>query len=407
MNARLLEQAGFVHRLMAGVYSYLPLGNRVLSKVESVVRAEMSALGSQEVLLPALHPKENWAKTGRWDTVDILFKLKGSGDRDFALGPTHEEVVTPLVGQFIQSHRDLPRSVFQIQGKFRNEARAKSGLLRGREFRMKDMYSFHANESDLESYYNLVIQAYQRIFERCGLGESTYLTYASGGSFSRYSHEFQTLTPYGEDVVYVNHEKKIAINREIFEEAKNNPEWRALEFTEEKAIEVGNIFKLSSRFTDAFDRLFLDSESNKRPILMGCYGIGTTRLIGTVVEKLHDKDGMIWPLEIAPFGLHLVSLFDSSSPSTIPDELFSLMCNTQTEVLYDDRELSPGFKLKDADLIGLPYRAVISQRTLVNSELEVKERRTGAVIKLSLNRFRDEVKNGQLWSFLKKEFNGA
>lgn len=396
VNARLLEQAGFVHKLMAGAYSFLPLGNRVLTKIENIVRSEMAGVGSQEVLMPALQPRENWAKTGRWETVDILFKLKGAGERDLTLGPTHEEIVTPLVGQFIRSYRDLPSSVFQIQGKFRNEARAKSGLLRGREFRMKDMYSFHASQADLDAYYDKAIGAYQRVFQRCGLGDSTYLTYASGGMFSKYSHEFQTLTPHGEDIVYVSHEKKVAVNREIFEDIKNEPEWRGVEFVEEKAIEVGNIFKLSSRFSDAFDLSFTDSEAHKQSILMGCYGIGTTRLVGTVVEKFHDDNGMIWPKEIAPYNLHLVSLFSASNASPVPEELFQMLLRSGVEVLYDDRDLSPGAKFKDSDLIGLPSRIVVSPRGLANSELEIKERQTGVVSKISLDAFKDAAANGRL-----------
>src|SRR5438552_4618339 len=214
-NAQLLVRAGFVSRLMAGVYSFLPLGLRTLTKIEDVVRAEMNRIGGQEVLLPALQPRDIWDRTGRWDTVDVLFRLKGAGDRDLCLGPTHEEVVTPLLGPFLQSYRNLPAAVYQIQTKFRNEPRPKAGLLRGREFRMKDMYSFHTDESDLDAFYERVKVAYMRAYERCGLGGSTVLTYASGGMFSKYSHEFQTLTPYGEDVVYRVTGTNIAVNKEL------------------------------------------------------------------------------------------------------------------------------------------------------------------------------------------------
>jgi prolyl-tRNA synthetase len=400
VNARLLEQAGFIHKLMSGVYSLLPLGLRVLNKVENIVRAEMSNISSQELLMPVLQPKENWITTGRWDTVDILFKLKGAGDRDLALGATHEEIITPIIGQYIQSHKDLPYSVFQIQTKFRNEVRAKSGLLRGREFRMKDMYSFHATEKDLDDYYNLAIAAYNRIFARCGLGENTYLTYSSGGIFSKYSHEFQTLTPYGEDIIYVDDDTKIAINREIFEEVKNDPEWKDRRFTEQKAIEVGNIFKLGSRFTDAFGLSYTDFDSSQQPILMGCYGIGTTRLLGTIVEKMNDAEGIVWPKNIAPYCIHLISLFNNVTSSTVPDELFEMLIKCGIEVLYDDRDLNAGIKFKDCDLMGLPYRIVVSPRGLENSELEVKVRESGKITKLSLGEFKNALENRNLLKLL-------
>lgn len=396
VNAQLLEQAGLVRRLMSGVYSFLPLGTRVLTKIENIIRDEMRAVGSQEVLLPALHPKDVWATTGRWDTVDVLFKLKGSGDRDFALGPTHEEVVTPLLGQFIQSHRDLPMSVFQIQTKFRNEVRAKSGVLRGREFRMKDMYSFHATPADLDAYYERAIEAYRRVFARCGLAETTYLTYASGGTFSRFSHEFQALTPHGEDLVYVARERGVAINKEIFEELRQEPEWKGVEFVEEKAIEVGNIFKLGTRFSESFGVNYADSGANRMPVHMGCYGIGTTRLIGTVVETLHDKEGIVWPSGIAPYHVHLVSLLHQNGDPTAAEELYSFLARAGVEVLFDDRPISAGQKFKDADLLGLPLRVVISARSLANQSVELKDRKSGSIENAPLVDFKRRVTNGEL-----------
>ena len=259
LNAQLLTRAGYVEKLMAGVYSFLPLGLRVLTKIEGIVRQEMDALGAQEIVMPALQPKDPWEQTGRWDTVDILFKFKGAGDRDMTLGPTHEEVVTPLVGKQIQSYRDLPIAVYQIQTKFRNEARAKSGLLRGREFRMKDMYSFHTSQNDLDAFYDRVVDAYKRVFQRCGVGESTLLTAASGGMFSKFSHEFQTLTESGEDIVYLHPDEPLGINRELMElpdiiKELNlvQPDGTYRPMEERKAIEVGNIFKLGTRFSDAF-----------------------------------------------------------------------------------------------------------------------------------------------------------
>ena len=385
INAQLLSRGGFVDRLMAGAYSFLPLGTRVLWKIEDIIRDEMSRVGSQEVFLPALHPRENWDKTNRWDSMDVLFRLKGAGDRDFCLGPTHEEVVTPLIGQIVNSYKDLPMSVYQIQTKFRNEARAKSGVLRGREFRMKDLYSFHTTLEDLDQYYDKVLEAYHRVFARCGLGSCTYLTFASGGAFSKFSHEFQTITPYGEDHIYLCKEKNVAINKEIYEEIKDQPEWKGLSFTEEKAIEVGNIFKLGTRFSDAFALGFQDSSGKKCPVYMGCYGIGSTRVLGTVVEVLSDDKGIIWPKEIAPFDVHLISLDRNESEKQEAEKMYSALQTAGFDVLFDDRQASAGDKFANSDLIGIPMRVVISARTLANQSAEVKARtdKEGRQVKLA------------------------
>jgi len=385
LNAQLLLRAGYVNRLMAGVYSFLPLGLRVLQKIEQIIREEMDELGAQEVLLPALHPKEPWEQTGRWDKVDVLFRFKGAGDRDLCLGPTHEEVVTPLIGSFIRSYRDLPIAVYQIQTKFRNEARAKSGLLRGREFRMKDMYSFHETQEDLDSFYEKCIVAYNKIFTRCGLGEKTVLTYASGGIFSKYSHEFQTITEYGEDSVHLLPDRKIAINKEIINDESVFDELmpgvsKVLrpELPEVKSIEVGNIFKLQTRFSDAFGLSCLDTSGNRKPILMGCYGLGPSRVMGTVAECLSDDKGLSWPKEIAPYQVHLVSLAQSDEDRSHAEKVFESLAHQGIEVLYDDRQdLQAGAKFADSDLIGIPTRVVVSKKTIANGVVEVKSRQTG------------------------------
>jgi prolyl-tRNA synthetase len=384
-NAQLLTRAGYVNKLMAGVYSFLPLGLRVLNRIENIIREEMNAVGGQEVLMPALQPKEVWEQTGRWDKVDVLFKLMGHGDRELALGPTHEEIVTPLVTSFVQSYRDLPRAVYQLQTKFRNEARAKSGLLRGREFRMKDMYSFHANQADLDDYYDVVTQAYKRIYARCGLGDITLLTYASGGMFSRYSHEFQTLTPYGEDTVYKVPGTDIAINKEIINDPdvlkELLPNYKAgdeARLEEVKAIEVGNIFKLGSRFSDAFNAGYVDAAGNRQPIVMGCYGIGPSRVMGTIAECLGDDKGLVWPEEVAPCRVHLVSLSRDGDDTSVADDLYATLTKAKIDVLYDDRlGVQAGEKFADADLIGIPNRLVVSKKTIAAGAAEWKKRTGG------------------------------
>lgn len=380
-NAQLLVKAGYVQQLMAGVYSYLPLGLRVLNKIENIIRDEMNQLGADEILMPALQPREIWDKTGRWDKIDVLYKLKGQGDRDLALGATHEEVVTPLMNQFIQSYRDLPKTVYQIQTKFRNEARAKSGLLRGREFRMKDMYSFHPNQEDLDAFYEKAISAYTNVYARCGIGDVTLLTVASGGAFSKYSHEFQTITDSGEDIVYRIPGTKEAINKEIIDDERALAELLADSHTQRedleeiKAIEVGNIFKLGSRFSDAFSQKFVDENGQSHSVTMGCYGIGPSRVMGAIAECLGDDKGLVWPEEIAPFKVHLVSLARTEAESAQADDLYAQLNAQNIEVLYDDRlNARAGEKFSDADLIGLPYRIVISKKTLEAESVELKRR---------------------------------
>jgi len=378
VNAQLLIRAGFVDKLMAGVYSYLPLGLRVLKKIENIIREEMNAISGQEVLLPTLHPKEAWQVTDRWK-YEEMFKLKSRSQKDLSLGWTHEEIITPTVKKFVRSYKDLPLFVYQIQNKFRDELRAKSGLLRGVEFLMKDLYSFHHSEPDLDNYYEKVQKAYFNIFTRCGLGERTYLTLASGGSFSKYPHEFQTITENGEDTIYLCSKCKIAINKEIIEDEKNQcPQCKNKKLEELKAIEVGNIFKLKDRFSKAFDLTFTDKAGKKKPVVMGCYGIGLGRLLGTAVEVGHDKDGIIWSKEIAPFQVHLISLGENKNIIGEAEAVYRQLTNGQAkkiEVLYDDRaEKSAGEKFAEADLIGIPFRLVISERTLKDDSIEVKER---------------------------------
>ncbi len=373
INAQLLERAGFVSKLMAGVFTYLPLGFRVLTKIENIVRDEMNQLGAQEMLMPSLQPKEPWVKTGRWETVDVLYKIQAR-DKDLCLGPTHEEVITPLVTHYISSYKDLPKAVYQIQTKFRNEARPKAGLLRGREFRMKDLYSFHVSQEDLDTYYDTVKDTYESIFERCGLGDITYFTYAAGGTFSKYSHEFQTISKHGEDAIFVCEPCKVAVNHEIIDELSACPECQSTNLIEKKSIEVGNIFKLSNKFSKPFGLTYRDSQDKEHDVLMGCYGIGTSRLMGAIVEALHDEHGMIWPETVAPYQIHLLSLSKIPEIQQQADELYNHLQDHGYEVLYDDRPVRPGQKFADADLIGLPIRLVISDKTAEAESVEFKRR---------------------------------
>ena len=381
-NAQLLIRAGFVDKLMAGVYSFLPLGFRVLKKIENIIREEINAIGGQEILLPSLHPKENWEKTQRWKYPE-MFKLRNRFEKEFSLGWTHEEIITPLAQKFIKSYKDLPVFIYQIQDKFRDELRVKSGLLRGVEFLMKDLYSFHSDESDLEKYYEKAKQAYFKIFKRCGILKQTFLTLASGGTFSKYSHEFQVVTSSGEDEIYLCQKCKQAVNKEIIASEKYScPKCKNKNLKIEKAIEVGNIFNLKDKFTKPFDFKFRDKDGKEKLVLMGCYGMGLGRLMGTIVEVNHDEKGIIWPEEVSPFSVHLISIKTEREA----EKLYHDLVKNKVEVLYDDRaDKSAGEKFADADLIGIPVRIVISERTLERNSVEIKERKSkeGRLIKLT------------------------
>jgi prolyl-tRNA synthetase len=374
VNAQLLIRAGFVDKLMAGVYSFLPLGIRVMKKIENIIREEMNAIGGQEVFMPSLQPKENWEKTGRWSSMDDLYKVKDGSEREFAMGPTHEEVVVPLAKKFVDSYKEFPFYVYQFQNKFRMELRAKSGILRGREFMMKDLYSFHLSEKDLDEYYEKAKEAYFKIFERFGIKEKTFLTFASGGSFSKYSHEFQTITPAGEDVIFVCQKCKLAINKEIKTEVEKCPECGGSEFSQEKAVEVGNIFKLVNKYTKPFEFKVKNEKGEDVEVVMGCYGIGLTRAMGTIVEIFHDEKGMIWPESVTPFKVHLLVIGQQPAAISKAEEIYKELTDRNIEVLFDDRDVSAGEKFADSDLIGIPYRVVVSEKSLKAGGVEVKKR---------------------------------
>jgi len=374
-NAKMLIKAGFIDKLAAGIYTFLPLGLRTHNKVCNIIREEMDSIDGQEMAMPALHPKKVWEKTGRWKDFDVLFKFKLANEKEYALGPTHEEVVTPLVKKHVFSYKDLPIAVYHIQTKFRNELRAKAGLLRGREFPMKDLYSFHRDKKDLDNYYEKVKEAYFKIFKRCGL-KNVYLTYASGGAFSKYSHEFQALAEKGEDTIYLCQECSVGVNEEIIKEQDCCPLCKNKKLKKEKAIEIGNIFKLGTRFSKPFDLSYIDQKGKKKDVEMGCYGIGTGRLMGTIVETNFDKKGIIWPDLVAPYQIHLVCLDNGKEKvSKAADEIYQTLSDNKLEVFYDDRkDKSPGEKFADADLIGLPVRLVVSSKTIEKNSVEFKER---------------------------------
>jgi prolyl-tRNA synthetase len=397
-NAQLLVRAGFVHKEMAGVYDYLPLGLLTLNKIISIIREEMNAIGGEEVFLSTLQDPETWKKTGRWDdeAVDIWFKTHLKNGSELGLGNTHEEALTSLMREHIASYKDLPRYVYQFQNKFRNETRAKSGIMRSREFIMKDLYSFSKNSTQHMEFYEKAATAYENIFKRAGIGEKTYRTFASGGSFSKYSHEYQTVCDAGEDIIYIDEAKGLAINKEVYDD----PEVYAAtgidkaSLKEAKAIEVGNIFTLGTRFSDALGLSYKDTEGKAASVFMGSYGIGPARLMGTIVELMSDEKGLVWPESVAPFAVHLVSLGkDGDEISTTADALYDNLMKAGVEVLYDDRDARAGEKFADSDLLGLPKRIVVGKDAVASGSFEVVDRATGEVLKKS----REDV--------LKSDFN--
>ncbi|MSR85099.1 hypothetical protein EXS71_01515 [Candidatus Uhrbacteria bacterium] len=387
INARLLEQAGFVRQEMAGVYSWLPLGLRVLRKVENIIREEMNALGAQEILMPALQPKENWLQTGRWDSVDVLFKVPSQTKKEYALGPSAEEIVTPLVQQFVKSYKDLPTSVYQIHWKYRDELRAKSGVMRGREFEMKDLYSFHTAQEDLDAFYVKVTETYLRVYTRCGVDAK--VVQASGGVFSeKFSHEFHVETPAGEDRLLMCSSCTFAQNIEVATVKEGDPCSQCggkIRLT--KGVEVGNIYDCGKKYSDAFNFDVSFEDGTQGRVLTGCYGIGVTRLVGAIVEASHDDRGMIWPKSVAPFHVHLISLGSKDAEvakcvQSAAQELYESLSANGVEVLWDEREgVSAGEKFADADLIGVPLRLVVSEKTLKEDSVELKMR-TGQEMRL-------------------------
>jgi len=381
-NAQLLIKAGFIDKLSAGIYTYLPLGLRVLKKIENIIREEMNSIGGQEILMPALHPKENWSKTDRWQ-IEEMFKMKNQTGKDYGLGWTHEEIITPLVQKFVHSYKDLPLYIYQIQNKFRDELRVKSGLLRGREFLMKDLYSFHLYEEDLDKYYEKTKKAYFKVFQRAGVGNYTFLTLASGGTFSKFSHEFQTITDNGEDEIFICQKCRLAINKEIIKEKKYQCiECKSEKLIKKKAIEVGNIFKQKNRFTKPFNFKIIDKNGKEKEVFMGAYGIGLDRLMGAIVEIHHDEKGILWPRSVAPFIIHLIDLDGVKNEA---ENIYQTLGKNNIEVLWDDREESAGVKFEDADLIGLPARLVVSKKTLKEKSAEIKLRSSKSTKLIKIN----------------------
>jgi prolyl-tRNA synthetase len=376
-NAQLLIRAGYIHKEMAGVYAYLPLGLRVIENIKQIVREEMNALGAEELIMTNLQRKELWEITDRWndEKVDIWFKTQLQNGVPLGLAWSHEEPITDMMKSYISSYRDLPVYVYQFQTKLRNELRSKSGIMRGREFVMKDMYSYAKSAEELQSFYDKTIGAYMNVFKRVGLGDITYVTSASGGAFTKYSHEFQTITDAGEDVIYVNHEKRVAINEEVYnDEALAELGLEKGHLEKVKAAEVGNIFNFGTQKSEQLGLYFTDEDGQEKPSYLGSYGIGVTRLMGVVAEHFADDKGLVWPENIAPFKVYLAKLGEAEEVTKAADNLYQQLTDAGISVIYDDRDVRAGEKFADADLMGIPYRLVVSEKTASSNTYEVKKR---------------------------------
>ena len=383
-NAQLLIRAGYVYKEMAGVYAYLPLGLKVLENIKQIVREEMNAIDSSELIMTTLQRKEVWEKTTRWsdDVVDVWFKTRLKDDTEVGLGWSHEEPIVEMLKTYIHSYRDLPVSLYQFQTKMRNELRAKSGIMRGREFVMKDMYSFHDSKESLDAYYQQVIDAYLRVYKRLGIGDDTYVTFASGGAFTKFSHEFQTICDAGEDVIYLHRGKNIAVNEEVLDDAVAELGLSRDELEPVKTAEVGNIFNFGTQKTDEMGLYYTDKEGKQQSLYIGSYGIGITRAMGVVAEKMSDDKGLVWPVNIAPFKVYLVRI---GSVEKEADDLYEKLQVAGVTVLYDDRDERPGVKFADSELMGIPYRVTISERLLKENKLEFTVRASGETSVLTLD----------------------
>lgn len=376
-NAQLLIQAGYIHKEMAGVYAYLPLGKKVLHNISQIVREEMNAIGGNEVWMTVLQPKDIWEMTGRWDDkkVDNWFKTKLSNGTELGVGLTHEEPITHMLHDFASSYKDYPIYIYQIGTKFRNELRAKSGLLRGREFLMKDLYSYSRTQAEHDDFYEKCADAYMKVYNRLGIGDTTYRTFASGGIFSQFSDEFQTLSEIGEDTIYIHEAKRIGVNKEVMtDDVLKQLGLNKNELVEKKAVEVGNIFPLGSKYSDDLGLYYTDESGKQQSLIMGCYGIGVSRLMGLLAEHFADDNGLVWPESIAPAQVYLARFGDAAEIVKQADELNDRLTAAGVEVLYDDRDLRPGEKFADADLLGIPLRVVVSDKTAPKKVYEIKAR---------------------------------
>ncbi|HMT18429.1 MAG TPA: His/Gly/Thr/Pro-type tRNA ligase C-terminal domain-containing protein [Candidatus Saccharibacteria bacterium] len=383
-NAQLLIRAGYVHKVMAGVYAYTPLGLRVLENIKQIIREEMNKVRGGELIMSALQRPDTWQGTGRWDDeiVDVWFKTKLKDGQEVGLAWSHEEAIIEMMKQHITSYKDLPQSVYQFQTKFRNELRSKSGIMRGREFVMKDMYSVHTTQEDMDQYYDQVIEAYKCVFDRLGIGDKTFVTFASGGAFTKFSHEFQTICDAGEDTLYVNADQTIAVNEEVLEDATK-------EFNIDKSLlkpvvsaEVGNIFKFGTEKSEKMNFTFTDTDGKQKPLYVASYGIGVTRVMGVIAEMMSDDKGLVWHSDVAPFHVYLVSIGNITEQA---EKIYNELQHAGIEVLYDDRDERPGSKFADAELMGIPYRIVVSERNSENGTVEVVTRMDGEAYMISQN----------------------
>lgn len=394
-NAQVLIRAGFIHKEMAGVYAYMPFGLMVLEHIKRIAREEMNAIGGQEITMTTLQKKETWEKTDRWNdqNVDVWFKSELKNGTPIGFGWSHEEPITDMMVHSITSYKDLPVYVYQFQTKLRNELRAKSGIMRGREFLMKDLYSYSSSDEMHAEFYKNITQSYLNFYNRVGLGADTFFTIATGGAFTKnISHEFQTICDAGEDIIYIDRKSNIAYNTEALESMDNKDElMQTLE--KAKAAEVGNIFSFGGEKSEKMGLFFMDTDGIKKPVILGSYGIGITRVMGVIVEKYADEKGLVWPKAVAPVEIEVVSLHKDKDDVTYTtaEDIYKQLLSSKYTCLIDDRYMGIKDKLESADMYGMPVQIIVGPKTLEKGVVEVKVRKTGET---------KEVKFGKVVEFI-------
>lgn len=375
---KLMSRAGLVKQVAAGIYSYLPLGYRVIKKIEAIIREELDKIGCSELLMPALQPRDLWEESGRWDKYGPeLMRLQDRKERDFCLGPTHEEIITQVVRDYLNSYKKLPLALYQIQTKFRDEMRPRFGLMRGREFIMKDAYSFHETEEELNEWYKAFTVAYTEIFNRCGL--ATRIVSSDVGQIGgNEADEFMVMSEVGEDTITYCMSCSYAANQEHsgLESGDKCPVCGGT-IEEAKGIEVGNIFKLGTKYSESMNAKVINKDGEQVPVIMGCYGIGISRTLMASVEQHSTDEGIVWPEEIAPFQVHIIPInVKNEEQHALATEIYQDLLAQGVEVLLDDRQERAGSKFKDADLIGIPYRIIVG-KDAKDGNVEFVDRKQG------------------------------
>ncbi len=395
---KIAVKGGYIYQTFQGGYTLTPLGWSVVRKIENIIREEMNAIDGQEMLMPVVCGADLWKETGRYDSMDNIAKFKSRSGADYVICPTHEEVVTDYARSVIKSYRQMPFMVYQIQTKFRDELRVRAGLIRTREFIMKDGYSFHETQEDLEKYYKRCFDAYYKIYKRCGLKNVTDVMSATGDMGGKIAHEFQLINEMGEDTLYIC-DCGFRANKELEETDSTVCPKCGKTLNKVRGIEIGNIFQLGKKYTDSMHMTYTAEDGTEKTPIMGCYGIGVSRVMAAIIEESADDNGPIWNMETAPFAVEVIGLTDKEG-KTLPkaEEIYNNLKSAGVEVLLDTRDNRAGEKFADADLISAPIRLIVSAKNMAQNQIEVKYRvnnydTTNLPNTLDINNYSDTIKD--------------